>query len=59
MAVPSRRLDLRLRAGEVLGIYGFMGCGQIELARALFGKIKPEGGALRSTARPPAPAQHG
>jgi len=29
--------------GEVLGIYGFMGCGQLELARALFGKIRPEG----------------
>jgi ribose transport system ATP-binding protein len=35
------------RAGEVLGIYGFMGCGQIELSRALFGKLKPQSGALR------------
>ena len=40
------RISLEARAGEVLGIYGFMGCGQIELSRALFGKIKPDGGSL-------------
>lgn len=32
--------------GEVLGIYGFMGCGQLELARALFGKIRPAAGSI-------------
>jgi ribose transport system ATP-binding protein len=36
-------VSLKVRAGEVLGIYGFMGCGQIELARALFGKITASG----------------
>ena len=36
-------VSLQARAGEVLGIYGFMGCGQIELARALFGKIRAAG----------------
>jgi ribose transport system ATP-binding protein len=41
-----RGIDLSLRAGEVLGIYGFMGCGQLELARTLFGKIRPERGRL-------------
>ena len=35
-----------VKAGEILGIYGFMGCGQIELARTLFGKIKADTGAL-------------
>src|SRR5262249_41378610 len=30
-----------VRAGEVLGVYGFMGCGQLELSRILFGKLKP------------------
>src|SRR5262249_24193161 len=39
-------VSLDVRAGEVLGIYGFMGCGQIELARTLFGKIKPKRGSL-------------
>ena len=28
-----RDVSLEVRAGEVLGIYGFMGCGQLELAR--------------------------
>jgi len=36
-------VSLDVRAGEVLGIYGFMGCGQVELARALFGKIRADG----------------
>ena len=36
-------VSLKVRAGEVLGIYGFMGCGQLELARALFGKIHSNG----------------
>ncbi len=54
-----RDVSLRVRAGEVLGIYGFMGSGQIELARTLFGKLPAHGGriivngrtaALRSTA---------
>ena len=38
-----RDVSLEVRAGEVLGIYGFMGCGSLELARALFGKIRPSG----------------
>lgn len=36
-------VSLKVRAGEVLGIYGFMGSGQVELARALFGKIRAVG----------------
>jgi ribose transport system ATP-binding protein len=39
-------VSLEIRAGEVLGVYGFMGCGQIELTRALFGKLKPIAGSL-------------
>jgi ribose transport system ATP-binding protein len=39
-------VSLDVRAGEVLGIYGFMGCGQIELARTLFGKVRPKRGTL-------------
>src|SRR3984893_9956510 len=41
-------ITLDIRAGEVLGVYGFMGCGQIELARALFGKLKSTAGTLTS-----------
>jgi ribose transport system ATP-binding protein len=39
-------VSLDIRAGEVLGIYGFMGCGVIELARTLFGKLRPKTGTL-------------
>jgi ribose transport system ATP-binding protein len=41
-----RDVSFEVRAGEVLGVYGFMGCGQLELARILFGKLKPDGGAM-------------
>ena len=33
-----RDISIALRGGEISGVYGFMGCGQIELARVLFGK---------------------
>jgi ribose transport system ATP-binding protein len=45
-------VSLRVRAGEVLGIYGFMGSGQLELARALFGKTPASRGVVRIGGRP-------
>ncbi|WP_274629306.1 sugar ABC transporter ATP-binding protein [Arvimicrobium flavum] len=39
-------ISLKLRGGEITGIYGFMGCGQVELSRALFGKGKLVSGTL-------------
>ena len=41
-----RDVTFEARAGEVLGIYGFMGCGQLELARTLFGKLRADSGSL-------------
>jgi ribose transport system ATP-binding protein len=41
-----RDVDLQIRAGEILGVYGFMGCGQLELARTLFGKLPADAGTL-------------
>ncbi len=41
-----RNLTFEARAGEVLGVYGFMGCGQLELARTLFGRLRADGGVL-------------
>jgi ribose transport system ATP-binding protein len=41
-----RDVSFAVRSGEVLGIYGFMGCGQLELARILFGKLRPDGGTI-------------
>ncbi len=45
-------VSLRVRAGEVLGVYGFMGSGQLELARALFGKTPASRGVVRIAGRP-------
>ena len=47
-----RNVSLQIRAGEILGIYGFMGCGQLELARTLFGKFAADRGALRIDKHP-------
>ena len=40
-------MSFTVRAGEVLGLYGFMGSGQLELAKALMGKLVPELGSMR------------
>ncbi len=41
-----RDVSLRVRAGEVLGIYGFLGSGNLELARTLFGRLPAERGRI-------------
>jgi len=46
-----RGVGFALRAGEVLGIYGFMGCGQLELARTLFGRLRADQGRLSLAGR--------
>jgi ribose transport system ATP-binding protein len=46
LAPAYNEVSFEVRAGEVLGIYGFMGCGQLELARTLFGKLRADRGAL-------------
>jgi ribose transport system ATP-binding protein len=45
-------VNLNVKAGEILGVYGFMGCGQIELARVLFGKMKCDAGAIKVDGKP-------
>ncbi len=45
-------MSFEVYPGEVLGIYGFMGCGQLELARTLFGKIKPDHGRMWIDGKP-------
>ncbi|WP_343717367.1 sugar ABC transporter ATP-binding protein [Inquilinus sp.] len=45
-------ISLQVRAGEVLGIYGFMGCGQLELARTLFGKLPADAGRISIAGQP-------
>ena len=46
LAPAYRDVSFVARSGEVLGIYGFMGCGQLELARTLFGRLRPDHGSL-------------
>jgi ribose transport system ATP-binding protein len=45
-------ITINLRAGEITGVYGFMGCGQIELSRALFGKAKLRRGRILLDGKP-------
>jgi ribose transport system ATP-binding protein len=45
-------VSLTLRKGEITGVYGFMGCGQIELARVLFGKQALREGTLTLDGKP-------
>ncbi|MCB1808254.1 MAG: sugar ABC transporter ATP-binding protein, partial [Candidatus Competibacteraceae bacterium] len=46
------KVSLQAKAGEVLGVYGFMGSGQLELAKALTGKLRVEQGSVRIDGRP-------
>jgi ribose transport system ATP-binding protein len=41
-----------LRGGEILGLFGFMGAGQIQLARCLFGAQQPSAGKILLDGRP-------
>lgn len=41
-----------VRGGEIVGLFGFMGAGQIQLARCLFGADKPDAGAISLDGRP-------
>ena len=45
-------VSLQVRSGEVLGIYGFLGAGQLELARTLFGGLLADRGQIFVGGRP-------
>ena len=47
-----RDVSFDVRAGEVLGVYGFMGSGQLDLPRALFGKTRLDAGEVTLDGRP-------
>jgi ribose transport system ATP-binding protein len=47
-----RGVSFQVRAGEVLGVYGFMGSGQLDLAKSLMGKLPPDQGQVRIGGRP-------
>src|SRR5215475_2185796 len=52
LARSLQAVSFEARAGEVLGVYGFMGCGQHELSRILFGKLRPDTGTLAVDGQP-------
>ncbi len=54
LTIPGACADLSfaVHPGEVLGIYGFMGSGQLELARALFGKLPLAAGEILIDGQP-------
>jgi ribose transport system ATP-binding protein len=45
-------VSFTLHAGEVLGIYGFLGCGAGDMARCLFGATQPDSGRISLDGRP-------
>ncbi len=45
-------VSFTLHAGEVLGVAGLLGSGRTALAKALFGLVMPEAGAIRLDGRP-------
>ena len=46
-AASHRDIDLQLHAGEILGLYGLVGCGRSELAKAIIGTIPVTGGRIK------------
>ena len=52
-------INLTVGAGEIVGIYGFLGSGMTEVARALFGQLKPERGTIRLMGETIAPRSTG
>jgi ribose transport system ATP-binding protein len=55
-AYPGRRVNLELRAGEILGLAGLVGSGRTELARAIFGIDRIHGGHFTLRGKPFRPA---
>ncbi|MDO4901707.1 sugar ABC transporter ATP-binding protein [Actinomyces sp.] len=47
-----KHVDLQLRRGEIVGVYGLIGSGTTELARVLFGVTRPDGGEIRLHGEP-------
>jgi rhamnose transport system ATP-binding protein len=45
-------INLKVRAGEIVGLGGLVGSGRTEIARTLFGVTKPSGGAILIDGKP-------
>jgi rhamnose transport system ATP-binding protein len=51
-----RNVSFDLRRGEILGVYGIVGSGRSEFARAIFGAEPPDSGEIRFDGRPISPS---
>ena len=45
-AAGHRDIDLAVRGGEIVGLYGMVGCGRSELAKSIIGAIPITGGTI-------------
>ena len=45
--VGHKDIDLTLHKGEILGLYGLVGAGRTELAKAVIGRLRVTGGTIR------------
>ena len=52
MAPRLRRINLQLRSGEVLGVAGLVGAGQVTLAQVLFGVERADSGEILVNGQP-------
>jgi len=52
----SSDVSFHIRPGEIVGLYGVVGCGREEIARCLVGLLRPLAGALEFDGRPYDPA---
>jgi ribose transport system ATP-binding protein len=52
-------VDLSIGSGEIVGIFGLVGAGRTELARAIFGATRVSGGSMSLAGRPFAPRSPG
>jgi ribose transport system ATP-binding protein len=46
-AKDFNEVSLTVRSGEIVGMFGFLGSGMTEVARTLFGQIRPSAGIIR------------
>jgi ABC-type sugar transport system ATPase subunit len=52
-------VELMLRSGEIVGLFGLVGAGRTELARAIFGATRSVGGGMTLDGRPYRPRSPG
>jgi putative xylitol transport system ATP-binding protein len=52
-----QQIDLTVRAGEIVGIYGLMGSGRTELLNCVYGLTRPDAGTVQMNGQPVPPGR--